>query len=123
MKLDSGMKDLDERSRGIEILISDVFAMINPTEPFRLLKQVARRILAAIEFEQRGQKVLQECWYSVQRCLTSISAAMASAKRGQRVFSECWRSAQRWLTSISAIMTLAQPGQRGLQEYLGSAQR
>ena len=39
MKRDSGIKDRDERSRGIEILVSDVFVKIKPTEPFRLGKQ------------------------------------------------------------------------------------
>ena len=39
MKRDSGMRDRDERSRGIEILMSDAFTMIKPTEPFRLPKQ------------------------------------------------------------------------------------
>ena len=39
MKHGSGMKDRDERSRGIEILIGHAFVMIKPTEPFRLAKQ------------------------------------------------------------------------------------
>ena len=30
---------IGERSRGIEILVSDVFVKIKPTEPFRLGKQ------------------------------------------------------------------------------------
>ena len=30
----------DERSRGIEILMTDAFAKFKPTEPFRLVKQV-----------------------------------------------------------------------------------
>jgi hypothetical protein len=37
MKRDSGIKALDERSRGIEIIMSDAFAKIKPTEPFRYL--------------------------------------------------------------------------------------
>jgi hypothetical protein len=36
MKGDSGIKDRDERSRGIEILMTDAFAKSKPTEPFRL---------------------------------------------------------------------------------------
>ena len=32
------MKDRDERSRGIEILISDSFTIIKPTTPFKLAK-------------------------------------------------------------------------------------
>ena len=39
MKHGSDMKDRDERSRGIEILIGHAFVMIKPTEPFRLAKQ------------------------------------------------------------------------------------
>ena len=33
-----GMKDRDERSRGIEIRMTDVFVIIKPTSPFRLVK-------------------------------------------------------------------------------------
>ena len=36
----NGKKDRDDRSRGIEILMSDTFAKIDPTDPFRLVKQV-----------------------------------------------------------------------------------
>ena len=36
-------KDRDERSRGVEILISDTFVKIKPSEPFRLPKQSGRR--------------------------------------------------------------------------------
>ena len=43
MKHGSGMKDRDERSRRIEILITDTFVMIKPTEPVRLVKQSTRR--------------------------------------------------------------------------------
>ena len=43
MKRVSGIKDRDERSRGVEILMTDVFTKIKPTEPFRLAKQVMRR--------------------------------------------------------------------------------
>jgi hypothetical protein len=38
-----GKKDRDNRSNGIEILMSDSFAKINPTDPFILAKQAARR--------------------------------------------------------------------------------
>ena len=41
MKRGSGIKDRDERPRGIEILMTDVFAKIKPTDPLRLDKQVA----------------------------------------------------------------------------------
>jgi hypothetical protein len=39
MKRDNDMEDRDERSRGIEIRMTDVFSQIKPTEPFRLAKQ------------------------------------------------------------------------------------
>jgi hypothetical protein len=38
-----GKKDRDNRSNGIEILMSDSFAKINPTDPFILAKQAAER--------------------------------------------------------------------------------
>jgi hypothetical protein len=40
MKHGSGINDRDDRSRGIEILMTDAFAKINPTDPLRLDKQV-----------------------------------------------------------------------------------
>jgi hypothetical protein len=43
MKHGNGIKDRDDRSSGIEILMADAFAKINPTDPLRLAKQVARR--------------------------------------------------------------------------------
>jgi hypothetical protein len=47
MKRGKGIKDRDDRSvtrsSGIEILMADAFAKINPTEPLRLGRQVARR--------------------------------------------------------------------------------
>jgi hypothetical protein len=39
----TGKKDRDDESSGIEILMTDVFVKINPTDPARLTKQVARR--------------------------------------------------------------------------------
>jgi hypothetical protein len=41
----SGMKDREDKLRGIEIeiLIDESFAKIRPTEPLRLAKQAARR--------------------------------------------------------------------------------
>jgi hypothetical protein len=41
MKHGSGIKDRDDKSRGIEILMADAFAKINPTDPLRLVKQTA----------------------------------------------------------------------------------
>ena len=41
MKRDRGMNDREERSRGIEIRITDVFVMIRPTVPFKLAKHEA----------------------------------------------------------------------------------
>ena len=44
MKRGIGMKDRDERSRGIVIHIADAFAIIKPTVPFKLAKhQVLRK--------------------------------------------------------------------------------
>jgi hypothetical protein len=43
MKHGNGINDRDDRSSGIEILMADAFAKINPTDPLRLAKQVARR--------------------------------------------------------------------------------
>jgi len=39
----SGIKDLDDKSIGIEILMVKVFAKIKPTDPLMLHKQAARR--------------------------------------------------------------------------------
>jgi hypothetical protein len=43
MKHGSGIKGRDDKSSGIEILMTDAFAKINPTDPLRLAKQAARR--------------------------------------------------------------------------------
>jgi len=43
MKRGNGIKDRDNRSSGIEILMTDTFPKINPTDPLRLAKQVGRR--------------------------------------------------------------------------------
>ena len=43
MKHGKGIKGLDDKSRGMEILIADAFAKINPTDPLILAKQAARR--------------------------------------------------------------------------------
>jgi hypothetical protein len=45
MKLGSGIKDRDDKSRGIEIRMTDVSAKINPTDPLILGKQDVRRNL------------------------------------------------------------------------------
>ncbi len=36
MKRGNGIKDRDDKSSGLEILMVDTFAKINPTEPLRL---------------------------------------------------------------------------------------
>jgi hypothetical protein len=41
MKHGRGMQGREERSNGIEIHIADAFAIIKPTEPFKLAKQEA----------------------------------------------------------------------------------
>jgi hypothetical protein len=43
MKRGSGIKGREDKSNGIEILIAEALAKINPTEPLRLAKQAARR--------------------------------------------------------------------------------
>ena len=43
MKRGSGMKDRDERSRGIEMRITDAFTIIKPTTPFKLVKHEGLR--------------------------------------------------------------------------------
>jgi hypothetical protein len=45
MKRGSGIKGLDDRSSGIEMLIAEALAKINPTDPLILAKQAARRNL------------------------------------------------------------------------------
>ena len=48
MKHGSDIKGREDKSRGIEILIAEVFVKINPTEPLRLAKEVARRNLLVV---------------------------------------------------------------------------
>jgi hypothetical protein len=43
MKDGNGKKGLDDKSSGIDILMADAFAKINPTDPLRLAKQAVRR--------------------------------------------------------------------------------
>ena len=43
MKRSSGIKDRDDKSNGMEILITETFVQINPTDPLILAKQAARR--------------------------------------------------------------------------------
>ena len=43
MKHGKGIKGLDDKSSGMEILMADAFAKINPTDPLILAKQAARR--------------------------------------------------------------------------------
>jgi hypothetical protein len=41
MKHGTGIKGLEDKSRGMEILMSESFVKINPTDPLILAKQVA----------------------------------------------------------------------------------
>jgi hypothetical protein len=41
MKHGSGIKERDDKSRGTEILMVEVFVKINPTDPLILAKQAA----------------------------------------------------------------------------------
>ncbi len=43
MKHGKGIKDLDDKSSGMEILMTDAFTKINPTDPLILVKQTGRR--------------------------------------------------------------------------------
>jgi hypothetical protein len=43
MKHGRGTKGRDDKSSGIEILMTEGFAKINPTDPLILAKQAARR--------------------------------------------------------------------------------
>ena len=52
------MKGLDERSRGIEILIADDFAMIKSTEPFRLVNQASRVFKTVFRFFLEKKNIL-----------------------------------------------------------------
>ena len=43
MKRDGGIKGLDDKSSGMEILMAEAFAKINPTKPLILGQQAAQR--------------------------------------------------------------------------------
>jgi len=43
MRHGNGVQDRDDKSIGIDILMTEAFAKINPTDPLRLSKQAARR--------------------------------------------------------------------------------
>jgi hypothetical protein len=43
MKYGNGKKGRDDKSNGIEILMTEAFAKINPTDPLMLGKEPARR--------------------------------------------------------------------------------
>ena len=43
IKRGSGIKGRDDKSSGIEILMTEAFAKIKPNDPFKLAKQAARR--------------------------------------------------------------------------------
>jgi hypothetical protein len=45
MKHGSGIKDRDDKSSGIEILMAEGFAKINPTDPLRLVEQISLFIM------------------------------------------------------------------------------
>jgi hypothetical protein len=43
MKRGRGIKGLDDKSKGMEILMADAFTKINPTDPLIFAKQAVRR--------------------------------------------------------------------------------
>ena len=56
------MNDRDKRSRGIKILLSDVFAMIEPTTPFKLAKHTVsqnRFFTVNMQENQTNEVVMQ----------------------------------------------------------------
>jgi hypothetical protein len=59
MEHDNGIKDRDDRSSGIEILMTDDFAKIKPTDPFRLTKQVPQSVCVYLEQnkKRRGTRI------------------------------------------------------------------
>jgi hypothetical protein len=58
MKRGIGMKGREERSRGIEIHITDPFVIIKPTAPFKLAKHESRRKLLNY-YEQQVKRELK----------------------------------------------------------------
>ena len=60
MKRGKGIKVRDDRSSGIEILMADAFAKINPTEPLRLARQVARFLRQLIDESRCFSVSMQE---------------------------------------------------------------
>ncbi len=58
MKRGSGIQVREDRSSGIEILISEDFAKINPTEPLRLSKQAVPDWSVDYEREESDGKLM-----------------------------------------------------------------
>jgi hypothetical protein len=52
MKHGSGIKGRDDRSSGIEILMTDVFVKIQLSDPLRLVKQVAQRKCFTVSMQE-----------------------------------------------------------------------
>ena len=78
MKHGSGMKDREDKSSGIEILIAEAFAKIRPTEPLRLVKQgignsVVRTDVSRWTFKNRSRLKPSLMYHQVQEYhLTSL---------------------------------------------------
>ena len=95
MKRERGMKGRDERTRGIEICISDDFTMIKPTAPFKLAKHGALRkrnwsdssgsSLAKLEADASRR----ECKKS-RRMKSSYKCPVVSTVKGMKTIGSGW---------------------------------
>jgi hypothetical protein len=79
------MKDRDERSRGMEVLMTDVFVKIKPTEPFRLAKQRYH-----VEPGQSGRKRS-----SIQRRFTFVNVMFVNELSRRIVKRDSTRTCQK----------------------------
>jgi hypothetical protein len=71
MKRGGGIKDLDDKSKGMEILMTESFPKINPTDPLILPKQTVRR----------KRKWLDSCGMSLDRADASRFARKNNKRR------------------------------------------
>jgi hypothetical protein len=55
MKRGRGIKGLDDKSRGMEILMAEAFAKINPADPLILAQQAARILAKQFLFIINGE--------------------------------------------------------------------
>jgi hypothetical protein len=74
MKRGRGIKGLDDKSRGMEILMAEAFAKINPADPLILAQQAARILAKQFLFIINGENesYIQSLWMS--RCDERLKA-------------------------------------------------